>query len=175
MKKTEFRALQAIWYAKLRETGFVDIEGGRDLNQMSASTFSAGNRERGWIGFDFYSDDDWTSRIPNGHSWWGNTQENKLARLSEDNGSLSPADTARGSAWRTFGCAANDLKRSRRKSLLLAVSEKGYIDPTDLRRFRFTANQAYGVVHEFCREIGLPVSGLLSKGRKKGVRPNGRH
>lgn len=51
-------ALVAEWYSKLRRSGFRDIEGGRDLNQLHASTFPGGDGSRGaafvaWPDTDF--------------------------------------------------------------------------------------------------------------------------
>ena len=39
MTKAAFSKLQREWYAKLKATGFQDIEHGRDLNEIPASTF----------------------------------------------------------------------------------------------------------------------------------------
>jgi hypothetical protein len=50
--------LIAEWYGKLRREGFRDIEGGRDLNKLHASTFPGGDGTRGaafvaWPDADF--------------------------------------------------------------------------------------------------------------------------
>lgn len=37
-KAVEFEKLQKYWYAKLKKTGFIDIEGGRDLAQVPGQT-----------------------------------------------------------------------------------------------------------------------------------------
>lgn len=45
--KRPSRELIALWYAKLRATGFRDVEGGRDLNELHASTFRGGDGSHG--------------------------------------------------------------------------------------------------------------------------------
>lgn len=56
-------ALVAEWYGKLRRAGFRDIEGGRDLNALHASTFPGGDGTRG-AAFVAWPDTDFEPRVP---------------------------------------------------------------------------------------------------------------
>lgn len=121
-------ALVARWYARLRALGFVDVEGGRDLNRLDAWTFRGG-------------------AAPSSNAVVS------LDGIGEPSYGLGDHPTAL--YWRIVGQRVHEVSRvTPRRRFLLLAAELGNVDAAR-RRCRLTHRVARRTWEKFLRSIGL--------------------
>lgn len=149
-----FIQLQAHWYGKLRKTGFVDLEKGRDTNKEKA----------------YAADGKRVSRILHFMPEEGGAEVDVEAMMEANVRTFGTytnvADTPTAVAWRTLSKAAHDLPLDYRHRLfLIDLAQVGCVAGYLLRRHRITRRVATWAFRGFLEDIGLPdYHGLLVQG-----------
>lgn len=147
ISKAEFRKLQDEMDARLRASGFVDIEYGRDLNDFDASTFR-GHSDEGGHGIEVSLWDAFT---------FSDSGENGNQDLCAY---ISDADQFK--LWSMFAQKANDLPGSDVwRSFMIELAECGGIREAS-RRLGVSPFAAERAVRRFCAANEIDYSKLLS-------------
>lgn len=161
--KAQFATLQAKWYRKLKDTGFEDIEGGRDLNKFSTSSFRGKAEED--KGLEFVS----TSSTSGGRPF--DATELFLADNREVYGAATcVADTPQALLWRQIGQAIHALPgNAKHRAFLVTWSATGK-QSESARRHNFTRGKARWIVDTFCAAHGFDKRRLFSTAKGDPVR-----
>lgn len=150
-----FIQLQAHWYGKLRKTGFVDLEKGRDTNKEKA--YADDGRRVSRI-LHFMPDDGEVDA------------EAMMAANARTFGTYTNlTETPTAIAWRTISKAAHDLAPGYRGRLfLIDLAQVGCVAGYLLRRHRMTRRVAIWTFRRFLEDVGLhSYRGLLVQGPVK--------
>ena len=153
----EFSQLRDSWYKKLKKAGFVDIEGGRDLNKSAAQTFRQSSRNSVLL-WDFSLSDD---------------SDEHAAALKGWNG-YGLAEHARFEFTDRVTAYANKLRNKRHRELLLLVLEKGMAKAR--KELRMSVKESLSIWQATMEKLGLPNDtgtggGVKVKGEPKQPQP----
>lgn len=137
-------ALVASWYARLRRGGFVDVEGGRDLNQLDAWTFRGGSDS---------GNEDSSVRTRRSMVSLSNRLDDTDDAAAEPATPL--ADAPQAQYWRLVGIAAHEVPTvTPRRNFILLAAELGNVEAAR-RHYHLSRRQARTAWSKFLRRAGL--------------------
>jgi hypothetical protein len=150
--KAQLRQLQAKWYARLRRDGFVDVEGGRDLNHLNATTLPGSGS------LSFVST---TAEGPDG--LFDATELFEVDNDAVYGGFTSVANTSQAVLWRKVMGAAHDLPSNyKHRAFLIDWATSGGKRRAAARRAGIPINIARGDTARFCARIGVEEIALFT-------------
>lgn len=155
-QRTAFRDLQSYWYGKLKESGFCDVEYGRDANRLSTSTLPSDrfifidSRDRAWHGGQASAD------------LRGPVEQSLVLNARHFGKETSAADLPVAQAWRDLSKAAHDLPADFRGRLfVIDLCQVGCIAAYLLKRHKLTRQNARTIWHRFLAVAEMPEATRL--------------
>lgn len=158
--ESQFRRLQEEWDARLKMTDFVDIERGRDLNSMDASTFRGVSD--GGHGMEVMLVDPMPGVVAS-----GGEQPSIYHSSSQLDTGEHFADAPQARLWALLSQAANDLPREAKlRSLLVDITTCGEIFPA-AERHGVDRKAAARRMRRLCNAVGVDYDQIFASPRPR--------
>lgn len=166
VSKSQFNELQRVWDDILKLADFVDIEKGRDLNLMDASTFRGASD--GGHGMEVCQVPMTSNCLRPGMEDYSSPGYFRASELETHEGF---ADAPQARMWAVLSRAAHDLPvESGLRDLLVDVTTTGEIDQA-AKRHGLNRETVRIKVRRLCEAVGIDYANLLASARPRRPEP----